>query len=391
MRRINQANEKASPVVLHIVQSLRGGGAESFVRELIPSLTRRAIDARVLCAYGDSRLTDDEIRDWMGILYSQQRGGMSRFQYLDGMRRTILRIAPDIVHTHTHVGATWGRMAAILARAPLIVHTEHRSVNRLPILERVAETLLNRRTDALIVFSERTAQTVRLREWTHNVRIIPNGIRILPAPTEDERRAARQELEFDGSSIVIGIVANLFPHKNLSVAIDAIASISQATRKSLRLAFFGDGPLRENLMAHARGLGVLQQVRFFGFCVDLQQLLPGLDIVLTTSPREMMPMSLLEAMNAALPIIGAPHSGTLDLVVDGETGIVVKAWDARDFANAIEWATARPEWRKQAGEAAYARLVKNFNIEVVADKHVQLYNALLTHNKRISLRQEEVG
>jgi glycosyltransferase involved in cell wall biosynthesis len=296
------------------------------------------------------------------------------------MRRSIHLISPDIVHTHTHVGAVWGRAAAVLARVPRIAHTEHRSVDRLPPLERAAIALLNSRTDVIVTFSERAAKLVRERERIRDLHVIPNGIRVRPLPSETDRRIARRKLDLDEKVVAVGMIANLYPHKNPFLGIDAIARLPAQSRGAIRLALFGDGPLRHALSARADELGVQALVRFYGFRTDIEQLLPGMDLILTTSPREMMPISLLESMNAALPIIGAPHAGTLDLVVDGETGLVLKSWDPGLFGEALEWAITHPEWRARAGSAAHLRLKKYFDIETVADRYVDLYQRMLHRN-----------
>jgi glycosyltransferase involved in cell wall biosynthesis len=269
----------------------------------------------------------------------------------------------------------------LLEEVPIIVHTEHRSADTLGAIERAALAILNRRTDVIVTFSERTAQLVRRRESVRDLHVIPNGIPVQPIPTENDRRFARRKLDIDQNNIAIGIVANLHPHKNPGLAIDAIARLPSRTRDVVRLAVFGDGPLRDDLSARAKKLGIETLVRFYGFRVDMAELLPGLDLILTTSAREMMPMSLLESMNAALPIIGAPHAGTLDLVVDGETGIVLRSWDAGQLAEAIEWAVSHAEWRSQAGRDAYNRLKQNFDIEKVADQYVELYHRLLSRRR----------
>jgi len=294
------------------------------------------------------------------------------------MRQLIREIRPDIVHTHTHVGASWGRTAAMLEKVPIIVHTEHRSVDSLPLLELIAHSIINRRTDVTVTFSERTAELVRHRESLDAVHIIPNGIRVRPAPpTESDRRAARAVLGFGEDLVVVGMIANLLPNKNPGLVIDAFARLTPEARGVARLAFFGDGPLRNDLLAQAARLGIQSFVQLYGFRADLEQVLPGLDLMVSTSAREMMPMSFLESMNAALPIIGAPHVGTLDLVRDGETGIILSSWDADALAAALDWAIERPDWRLRAGNAAYERLRRNFDIESVADRYVDLYRSLL--------------
>jgi|SRR5579872_7443329 len=366
-----------TPVVLHVVQSLQGGGAEALVCDLIPRLRQRGIDARVLCAYDSTQLPPSEVSGWVDSVYYQQRTGISKFQYLMTMRGLMRRISPHIVHTHTHVGSTWGRAAAVLAGVPLIIHTEHRSVETFTGLERAATTILNHRTQAIITFSERTAELVRRREAVREISVIPNGIPLRPAPTQEDRHAAREKLGFEENLVIVGVVANLYEHKNPALAIEAFACISSDTRRGSRLAFFGDGPLRSDLLRRVQELELEGLVRFYGFRNDLKSLLPGLDLVLTTSPREMMPISLLEAMNAALPIIGTPHAGTLDLVIDRETGLILRSWDQAAIAEAIEQAVLQPGWRHRAGEAAYERLKRNFDIEMVTDRYVDLYRKML--------------
>jgi glycosyltransferase involved in cell wall biosynthesis len=191
-------------------------------------------------------------------------------------------------------------------------------------------------------------------------------------------------LGIDSSRIAVGVVANLYPHKNPGLAIKAISRIPSDRRDKVLLAFFGDGPLRNDLAALAKRLGVENQVRFYGFRTDMAELWTALDLMLTTSLREMMPISLLEAMNAALPIIGPPNSGVLDLVEHGVTGIISKSWNDSELADAIDWAISRPIWCADAGRAGYTRLRKNFDIEVVSNLYADLYCQLRRRNRAAS-------
>lgn len=371
------------PVVLHIAQALRGGGAESFVRELIPRLRQRNIDARVLCAYGDSLLTHAELELWQDKFYLQERIGVPRITYLQRMIGLIQRVKPDIVHTHTHVGASWGRIAAVLAGVRLIAHTEHTSLENLSLLNRIVALGLNRQTSVTVVFSERSARLVRRREGVHNLKIIPNGVAVRPDPTETARLMARKRLGVDENLLLIGLIANLHPHKNPALAIEALGFLSKEARNTVRLAIFGEGPLHESLLKQAENLDVHGIVRLYGFRTDIEDLIPGLDLVVSTSHREMMPISLLESMNAAVPIIGVPHSGVLDLVIHKETGFVLDSWSARDLANAIEWARTNREWRTNAGLAGRTRLKQYFDIEAVADQYSGLYERLLDEDSDV--------
>jgi glycosyltransferase involved in cell wall biosynthesis len=293
------------------------------------------------------------------------------------MQALIRHLSPDIVHTHTHVGAVWGRAAALLAGVRRVVHTEHSSDTALSRVERIAAAILNRFTATTITFSQRTAKLVQARETIRNLQIIPNGIQVRALPSPPEKIRAKQKLGVTPDTLVIGSVANLHPHKDPALAIEAVSLLPETLRRNIMLAYFGRGPLEEELNELARRLDVMNLVQFFGFRDDVRDLLAGLDLFLATSPRESMPMSLLEAMNAALPIIGIANTGVLDLVVDRETGFIVNKRQPRVLAEVIRWTLENPEWRTRAGIAAYGRLVANFDIETVADRHVELYTRLV--------------
>jgi glycosyltransferase involved in cell wall biosynthesis len=364
-------------VVLHVVQALRGGGAQTLVREIVPRLRHRGVDARVLCAYGNSQLAEHEKAMWSDIVYSEERVGVPRARYFANLRARTHQIKPILVHTHTHAGSVWGRAAAILSGVPAIVHTEHDSVESLPFIERAVVGLLNLRTDAVVVFSDRSSDLVRRRENIPHPRVIPNGIQVRRLPTLVDRQRARRMLGIDGACLTVGVIASLEPYKNPELAVDSMACLPYELRKMVRLVFFGDGSLRANLVALARKLGIGELVRFYGFRPDLHELLPGLDLVLSTSNREMMPISFLEAMNNGIPIIGTPHGGTLDLVRDRETGIVLKTWDRNEATAALEWALMHHEWRKRAGAAAHQSVVDKFDIDKISDQYLSLYTEIL--------------
>jgi glycosyltransferase involved in cell wall biosynthesis len=184
--------------------------------------------------------------------------------------------------------------------------------------------------------------------------------------------------------LVIGMICNLFPHTAPDIALDALRYLvsentQELERRSLRLAIFGDGPMRSALERFVKVWGLEDWVRLFGFRVDLADILPGLDAILTTSLREMMPVSLLEAMNAGVAIIGAPHNGTLDLVADGVTGIVLKGWGPHHLAAALIDERVNKTWLRAAGSAGRARLMEHFDIRAVAKAYLALYRRACTN------------
>ena len=202
----------------------------------------------------------------------------------------------------------------------------------------------------------------------------PNGIEVEPAPTDDERQRARAALGASPDVVVIGVVASLQPKKNQRLAIEAFARLPR--RRRARLDLFGAGAEEPALRQLAAQLGVADDVTFWGFRSDVRALLPGLDVFLSVATVEAAPISLLEAMSACLPILGTPHIGTLDFVEDRVTGLVIPDWSVASVAGALDVAVTDRAWRTAAGTAGRHRVVADFDIERVADRHVRLYEEL---------------
>ena len=362
--------------VLHVVESLAGGGAETLVRELVPRLRRRGIDVAVLSGYGAK--LDERQRLALGVpVHEAAKRGRLDLGFALRFTKLIAQSAPDIVHTHGFCGKYWGRACAIAARVPKIVHTEHNPWPQMGFWESPATALLGRRTDALITFSDRTHTFLRGREpLPREVVVIPNGIEIPAPPSRAQRAAARALLQSAPGELAVGMIANLTHFKNHALALDAYAALSPQLRTRMRLHLFGAGPLERPLRAQAQRLGIADGVRFWGFTKDVRLRLPGLDLALTTSTVEAAPISLLEAMGAGVPIVGAPHLGTLDMVRDGETGLITADWSVQALAAALQCAAGDDAWRVRAGAAARDYLGAAFDIETTADRHVALYQRL---------------
>ncbi len=362
-----------APAVLHIVGSLEGGGAERWVRELVPRLNARGMRCDVVTIY-PPRLEGTEQEHLGGRVFHRVKRPGFDIGHFFWLYRLIRKLRPEAVHTHQWAGKYVGRAAAILARTPLVIHTEH---SPLPVLrmERLMAYALSYKTDAVISFNDHKAGLIAARERVTKFEIIRNGIPIPPLPHAEDRAAARRRLEVDAKTVVFGVVATLQERKNPSLALQSFARLQDSTRPS-RLDFFGDGPLRSSLELQARELGVSERVRFHGFRSDVRDFLPGLDVFVTLATQEMAPISMLEAMAVGLPIIGAPHAGTIEMIAHGVNGAAV-SWDVEDVASAMRIARDDEEWRHRCGAGGRSIVEQKYDIEIVADEHVAFYRRLI--------------
>jgi glycosyltransferase involved in cell wall biosynthesis len=287
---------------------------------------------------------------------------------------------PAIVHTHQWAGKYVGRSAAFLSGARFVIHTEH-SPSPMGRAERLLAELLWRQTDATIAFTEKNADLIRSREPVNAFEIIRNGLPIPPLPTVESRRTARERIGVFDERIVYGVVASLQERKNPGLALRAFAKLVECGDASSVLEYFGDGPLRDDLKSKSAQLGLANRVQFRGFRPDVRELLPALDIFLTVATHEIAPVSILEAMAAGIPVIGTPHPGTLEMVENGVSGLIVN-FDDDLLADAMSRARDNAEWRRDAGLAGRNRVERDFNIDSVAAQHVRFYRHLLERDKR---------
>ena len=161
--------------------------------------------------------------------------------------------------------------------------------------------------DALILLSPAQLDYLKAEEgldsrpW-RRVRhaIIPNGVRVGPAPTPDDERRARGALGLDEDDLVVGIVAALRPEKSHETLLEAAARLA-GRHPRLRVVLLGSGEREEALRATAGELGIGKRTVFAGFRDDVASLLPAFDVKALTSVQETYPVSVLEAMAAARP------------------------------------------------------------------------------------------
>ena len=282
------------------------------------------------------------------------------------LRRIIKQFKPHIIHTHTAKAGTLGRLAGLsfnlIRRSNVkMVHTFHGHIfhsyfgslrTRLFIQ---IEKFLSRFTDRIIVISPLQQHDICWRYGIappEKVRIIPLGFDLSGFEGRDDHRKEIRERyipQEDQSVSLVGIIGRLTDVKNHRVLLEA-ANCLKTMGKSERFKFLvvGDGELRQDLITYARELGVLNAFIFAGWQKDMPSIYDALDIVALTSLNEGTPVSLIEAMANAKPVVATDVGGVRDLMgvfdeesKDGYTraqhGILVPSGDGEGLARALSF------------------------------------------------------
>ena len=292
----------------------------------------------------------------------------------------------DVVHCHAAVtGSILARLGARLAGVPIIshVHIENKfsDVPFVRSLQIYLDNLTARFTDEIVTISEDTRLSlIEQGISSKKVKVIYNGVSAREDVNREESQRARHTLGIESSVPVIGMVARLCPVKGQWEFILAARQVKN-NFPDAEFAIIGqdlecDGNYHSKLERLAKRLGLEPCIKFLGFRRDAAHLMYAFDAFVLPSWIEGMPVTILEAMAAGKPVVATPVGGVPELVVDGETGILVPPRDPDQLAKAIIDLLHNPEVAGRMGQSGTARLRREFSQEKMFDQVNALYQAL---------------
>jgi glycosyltransferase involved in cell wall biosynthesis len=252
--------------------------------------------------------------------------------------RLIRRQGARIVHVHGYAAADFGRVAARLTGASLVLH-EHFADPSMPAYQGFADRLLARLTDRAIAVSTSTADFLVHQRHVpaDRVHVIFNGAPLQEFAGTDPAagRALRAALGFPPDALVIGSIGRLNAQKGHGHLLVAAAPVLLSHFQA-RVLIVGDGDLMPALQAQAAALGIAERVVFAGHRADIPAVLAAIDVLCISSTYEGTPLVLFEAMAAGKAIVSTAVDGCREVLADGVTGLLVPAQDANALAAALD-------------------------------------------------------
>lgn len=288
--------------------------------------------------------------------------------------RVFRRFRPDIVHAHSTKAGLVGRLAARLVRIPA-VFTAHGWAFTEGVAERsrmLAITLERRAakwSKAVICVSEydrRLALSLGVGNEALLVRI-HNGVPDVP-------RLSRPNTVRNKVRLVS--IARLDVPKDHVLLIEALATVRDIPWE---LELIGDGPLTETVRERVHVLGLADKVLFSGLCSDVPQRLQTADIFALVSRWEGLPLSILEAMRAGVPVVASNVGGVSEAVQDEVTGYLVPKGDMPILADRLRRLMLDEELRGRMGEAGRAVFEREFLFDIMYQRTTQVYRQALGH------------
>jgi len=405
--------------VVRIIARLNVGGPARHVVWLAAGL--KAYDCETLLVSGIVPVGEDDMgyfAEETGVkpLYLQQ---MSReispkdLITIWKLYRLFLREQPDIIHTHTAKAGTVGRIAGLLyrwltpgllagkPRQCRFVHTYHGHIFHSyygPLKTRlflaIERTLARAGTDRIIAISEQQRQEINQHFHVgrrNQFKVIPLGLdTTVFADWRERRNRFREELKAGPNELLVGIVGRLTEIKNHELFLESIARFKQLhaqVPRRVRFVIIGDGRLRGQLEEQSRSLRLNDDIVFAGTRRDPEYFYPALDIVALTSRNEGTPLTLIEAMLNARPVIATAVGGVVDLLGNTqfseasyticERGIRVAPNNADGLAAGLARLVDDEELRIGLGERGHQFICQNYGKERLLQDVADLYQELI--------------
>lgn len=288
------------------------------------------------------------------------------------------RRGAKVLHVHGYAASDFGRVAARLVGAKLVLH-EHFADPRMPGYQGLADRMLRPLTDAAIAVSGSTRDfLVRERHVAADrVHLIWNGAPLEEfAPVPRERALAfRRSVGLPDDAPVVGTIGRLNAQKGHRYLLDAAAVVA-AQRPDVRFLIVGDGDLEQALHEQAASLGIAGRVVMAGHRTDVPDALGAIDVLCIPSLYEGTPLTLFEAMAAGRAVVSTAVDGCREVLEDGRTGLLVPPGQAEPLAEALLRALGDDDLRAALGGSARSESTR-YDVDACVAQMQALYDRLL--------------
>ena len=341
------------------------GGAELSLGNLLSALPPR-IEATVV---GTSESVVASVAAFRPRASTLVLAPIRRFTHLAAMLehfRALRRLRPDILHVNLNAtgGSPWAVAMGLAAPGVHVIVVEHLAHPIRRARRRALVKLLSKQLSAHVAVGQRAARDVAryLGRPERSVRTIHNGVpdvdlEALPRPSERS---------------VVGSIGRLDRQKAYDVLVEALPLLPDVTA-----VVVGEGEERGRLVELARGLEVADRLLLTGWSDEPRRHLTTFDVFVLPSRFEGLPLVLIEAMLAGVPVVATDVGSVAEAVVDGSTGLLVPPCDTEALAGAIASLLGDPGLRREMGARGRGRALELFSVDAMAARYEALYDEVL--------------
>jgi glycosyltransferase involved in cell wall biosynthesis len=351
--------------VLHIIPNFGMGGAEKLVVDLLSNYDKSNFDMAAVSFYAKSNTILEKKLDDLGVkVYYLDKHKGPDVSMLFKINKVVREFKPDIIHTHRYA-IRYTLLAILINKIPLKVHTVHNIASKELdkagfIIQKIAYNYFN---FVPVAISNIVKKSIIEFYHIEYVPLIYNGIDVLKYQVRQKQKE---------NKLIRLIHVGRFSHqKNHNLLIDAFKMVSDK-KNNVKLYLVGDGDLRKEIEYRVSRLNLADKVEFLGVRDDIPDLLAKSDIFVMSSDWEGLPLVLLEALAAGIPIVSTDVGGVPDIIKNNINGILVKPNDPVSLSKAIIDLIENRELRKKISETNKIYSLK-FDIKKTQQEYEKLY------------------
>lgn len=365
--------------ICQVLHSLQVGGAEVLAARLARQLGRSY--RFVFACLDELGPLGQQLRDeGFAVHVLNRRAGLD-WKCPWRLARFLRQEGVDLVHAHQYTPFFYTLAARRLYRRPPLLFTEHgRHYPDYPRRKRMlANRLLLEARDRVVGVGEAVRQALIHNEGIpdRRVGVIYNGVNLVPFSNgRPDRLAVRREIGVGADDLVIFQVARLNYLKDHATALRTVARLRQNCPNA-RLVLVGEGEERNAIQELIQKLDLPANVRLLGLRSDVHRLLATADLFLLTSISEGIPLTLIEAMAAGVPVVSTNVGGVPEVIEDAQTGLLAPAGDDAALAGQVLRLMSSPEWRGEIVRRARQRANQIFSEEQMHQAYQKLYQEML--------------
>lgn len=362
------------PLVVHLIYRFDCGGLQTLLAECInrmpPELCRHA----VICLTGYTDYAEKISRPGVEFHALEKPPGQGLSTHLK-LWKLLRRLRPAVMHTY-NIGTIEYSATALLAGVPVRIHAEHGrdsveidgNHKKYNLIRRLLIPVISAYVPVSADLGDWLRKTIGVPE--HKIVMVPNGVdTVRYAPPESGPKPTTQP-------VWVGTVGRVDRIKNHSGLLDAFRLLQErfpAPQFDVRLAIVGDGPLLQTLRNQVASEAWAERVWLPGARADIADIMRSFTVFVLPSLSEATPVTILEAMATALPVVATRVGGVPQLVLDQQTGLLVKPFDPEALADALSTYICDPQLRAQHGYAGRAHILAHYSIDEMVAGYESLY------------------
>ena len=371
-------------ILFVIIQIDIMGGSERLVHNLALNLDRKIFSPSIAWFNGDKRIED--FKNLNIPLYHVPKIKRFDFSTMQMLGNIIKDNNIDIVNAHHFMSLVYSFYGCKIKKRAKLIYTEHSEWEIEKIRWRwkqIGSYLLNR-TDGTIGVSDAVSKHIQKKFKTNDAKTftILNGVALDAFTSSTEKNVLRKKLSIANNEKVIGIVANFRKIKNhifLLKAFDELVRVFNHVKLLLIGQGLEDDP--ENSEQEIRNFinekGLSKNILLLGYRCDIPDLLRIMDIFCLTSFKEGLPISLIEAMAAGLPVIGTDVEGIRDVIIPNRNGFLVQIGDAKELKNALHTLIRDESLRQKFGQESKSLAKGSYSLDICINMYQDLFLEIL--------------